>query len=310
VALAARVEGFTREALEAALTRRTVVKTTIMRHTLHLVAASEYPAYAQLSRQALLRTHRNKYPGIDEKEAVADLRAFLSKPRTNAEIREHLAPLYPEISPSNSWYPISFARTLLPLVQLPPAGFWKQPPSARFVIDPRPLPAPADAAELAVRRYLGAFGPASRRDIASWAGATQADLAEALERLPTMSFLDEKGTELLDLPRQPRPPGDTRLPVRFLARWDQALIGYSDRDRILPPELYPLKLGLAGDQTVTVDGRIAASWIMERGARVARLAISPHVEIPRRAVAEIREEGLRTARFCAPESESVEVGGV
>lgn len=309
MALAARLEGFTREALEAALARRTVVKTTIMRHTLHLVAASEYPAYAQLSRQTFLRMHRKKYSGIDEEEAVAGLRAFLAEPRTNSEIREHLA-RYPEISPANSWYPISFARTLLPLVQLPPAGFWKQPASARFVIDPRPLPSPADAAELAVRRYLEAFGPSSRKDIASWAGAPQADLAEALERLPTMTFQDEKGTELLDLPRRPRPPGDLELPVRFLARWDQALLAYSDRDRIQPPELQPLKLGLAGDQTVTVDGRIAASWIMERGARVSRLVITPHVEIPRGAVSEIREEGLRTARFCAPDANAVEVSGV
>jgi hypothetical protein len=309
VALAARVEGFTRQSLEAALARRTVVKTTIMRHTLHLVAASEYPAYAQLSRQTLLRTNRKKYPGIDEEEAAAGLRAFLAEPRTNSEIREHLT-RYPEISPANSWFPISFARTLLPLVQLPPAGFWKQPSSAQFVIDPRPLPSPADAAELAVRRYLGAFGPASRRDIAYWAGATQADLADGLERLPLVTFHDEQGIELLDLPRQPRPPGDLKLPVRFLARWDQALIGYSDRERIQPPELRPLKLGLAGDQTVTVDGRIAGSWIVERGARVARLAITPHVEIPRRAISEIREEGHRTARFCAPDAASVEVAGV
>jgi hypothetical protein len=280
-----------------------------MRHTLHLVAASEYPAYAQLSRQTHLRALGKKYPGIDLEEAAAGLRAFLAEPRTNPEIRDYLA-RYPEISPANSWFPISFARTLLPLVQLPPAGFWKQPPSARFIVDPRPRPSPADAAELAVRRYLGAFGPASRRDIAAWAGATQADLAEALERLPTMSFLDEKGVELLDLPRQPRPPASLALPVRFLARWDQALLAFSDRDRIQPPELDPLKLGLAGDQTVTVDGRIAGSWNVKHGKRVARLVIEPHVDIPRRAIAEIRAEGERTARFCAPDAASVEVGGI
>src|SRR3954463_11625538 len=52
LALAARLDGFTRQALEAAIGARRVVKTTIMRLTLHLAAADEYPAYAQLTRQA------------------------------------------------------------------------------------------------------------------------------------------------------------------------------------------------------------------------------------------------------------------
>ncbi|MEA2270906.1 MAG: hypothetical protein QOC64_3516, partial [Solirubrobacteraceae bacterium] len=51
LALAARVEGFDRSALEAAFAQREVVKTTVMRNTLHAVAADEYDAYAQLARQ-------------------------------------------------------------------------------------------------------------------------------------------------------------------------------------------------------------------------------------------------------------------
>ena len=43
VALAARLEGFERENLSRALHDRTVVRATLMRETLHLVAAEDYP---------------------------------------------------------------------------------------------------------------------------------------------------------------------------------------------------------------------------------------------------------------------------
>ena len=200
-----------------------------------------------------------------------------------------------------------FARTLLPLLQLPPAGAWDDKRRARFVRDPRPLPDPADAAALVLARYLAAFGPAGRRDVAAWAGVAQRDLAPGWERLTTIAHRDEHGRELLDLPGLPLPPASTRLPARLLAPWDQPLLAYADRDRILPPELLALKLTLSGDPTVTVDGRVAASWRLERDGDTVRVLVTPHVELSRSARAQIRAEALRTARFCEPDARSHEV---
>ena len=60
-----------------------------------------------------------------------------------------------------------------------------------------------------------------------------------------------------------------------------------------------MKLTISGDPTVTVDGRVAASWRLEREGDVARLSVTPHVELARRARAEIRAEALvAPARFC------------
>ena len=200
------------------------------------------------------------------------------------------------------WTPVIFARMLLPLVQLPPAGFWDDKRRPSFVVDPRPLPDPADAAAVVLARYLAAFGPASRRDVAAWAGVAQRDFAEAWARLETVSYRDEHGTELLDLPGQPLPPASTPLPVRLLAHWDQPLLAYADRERIIPAEVRPLKLTLSGDPTVTVDGRVAASWKLEREGDAVQLTVTPHVEIRRSARAEIRAEAKRTARFCEPDA--------
>jgi len=281
VALAARLDGFTREALEQAITAREVVKTTIMRLTLHLVAADDYPAYHQLARQARLRA------APDAPEIEAELRPWLAQPRTNAEIRERLN------ADSGDWVSISLVRTLLPLIQLPPAGHHGDRTRAKFVIDPRPLPHPDEAAAQIVSRYLRAFGPASMKDIAAWAGVAQRDIEAGVERLPTLSFIDEKDNRLFDLPDQPLPPATTKLPPRFLARWDQPLLAFADRDRIIPPQLLPLRLTLSGAQTLTVDGRVAASWKLQRSTRVTRVTIEPHTDIRKSAHAQIRAEAKR-----------------
>ena len=70
VALAARVQGLRVEDLQRAVECRDVVKTTIMRLTLHLVAAADYPAFAQLTRQVQMRKWRKTYAHLDERQVT------------------------------------------------------------------------------------------------------------------------------------------------------------------------------------------------------------------------------------------------
>ena len=181
VALAARLDGFTRDDLEAAFSARSVVKTTIMRLTLHVAADADYPAYAQLTRQGQMRKWRKTYPHLDEAKVAAELTKWFEEPRSNPEIRERVR-RYDGVT-DEPWTSVIFARMLLPLVQLPPAGSWDDKRRPLFVVDPRPRPEPADAAALVLARYLAAFGPASRRDVAAWAGVSQRDFAAAWERV-------------------------------------------------------------------------------------------------------------------------------
>jgi hypothetical protein len=299
IALAARLDRFTQADLEAAIAARAVVKSTLMRSTLHLAAAEDYPAYHQLARQARMRTWRKAYGHLDEERVVAELGAWFAEPRGNAEIRARVG-AYDGVE-ETPYAPTMFARTLLPLVQLPPAGHWAdRGRGAAFVADPRPLPSPEDAAELVLRRYLGAFGPASRRDAASWAGVAQRDFAAAFERIETVSYRDEHGSELLDLPGGPLPGASTPLPPRLLAHWDQPLLAYADRDRIIPPELRPLQLTLSGDPIVTVDGRVAASWSYAHEGDTVAIDVRAHRDIPRSARAGVRAEAERVAHLVHP----------
>ena len=206
-------------------------------------------------------------------------------------------------STSDAWTPVIFARTLLPLVQLPPAGYWDDARRGRGSCSIRArCPTPPTPRRSSSPATSTAFGPASRRDVAAWAGVAQRDFAEAFERVETVSFRDEHGTELLDLPGRPLPPADTPLPPRFLAHWDQPLLAYAERDRIIPPEVQPLKLTLSGDPTVTVDGRVAASWSIE--GRPAHHDHAARRDQPRGAARRSARRPKRTARFCEPDATS------
>ena len=240
---------------------------------------------------------------------VEELGRWLRRPRTNAEIREHLHARY-DGGRDGLGADLVRACNVLLLVQLPPAGHWNDPRRSSFVVDQRPLPSEQDAAALVVERYLAAFGPASRRDMASWAGAAQRDFAAGLERLTTVTYRDEKDVE----------PSTCR--TRRCRRWSRSCPCASSRAGSSPCS--PTRtatasfrrscsrswLTLSGDQTITVDGRVAASWKLDRSARLTRVRVIPHRDILRRAHAQIRAEARRTARFCEPGVDKVEVAGL
>ena len=149
-----------------------------------------------------------------------------------------------------------------------------------------------------MRRYLGAFGPASRADFAVWSGMRVSDFAEAFEALePLRRFRDENGRELLDLQRAPLPAADTPAPVRFLPKWDNVLLAFADRTRVLPEEYRKTVIAKNGDvaQTFLVDGVVAGTLASTRTASASRRAV--RAAPARRAPRELDDEAARLAEF-------------
>src|SRR5690606_9281246 len=150
----------------------------------------------------------------------------------------------------------------VPAVQLPPRGVWRTKAGARYAtleswLGRKVEPLPADGSDPAgcrlVRRYLAAYGPASSADLRAWAGVAGLPAAVAAVRDELVTFKDERGRLLLDLPDAPRPDPDTPAPVRFLPAFDNAILGYHDRTRIIGDE--HRHLSVAGARVVLVDGR-------------------------------------------------------
>ena len=292
------LRSFERSDLDRALTRRSVIQGTLMRETIHVVSKRDYPLFAAGIRRPGQEWWRrvNKLPAHLDMEPFAErTRRFLrGTTRSLVEITEFLhANRFPGASP---W---GFAHWV-DLVRVPPAGTWHQRRAHTFALAEEwvgPLDATEDEGiEHLVRRYLAAFGPAPRRDVASWAGLKIGDVAPVLERMTLRRFRDEAGKELLDLPRAPLPDPETPAPVRFLPTWDAALLVHARRTGILPEKYRPLILSTQippSVPTFLVDGSVAGRWRYDRG----RIELSPFERLDRGVTRELREESERLAAF-------------
>lgn len=196
VGLWSRVEGFERDALTRALARRHVVQATLMRNTIHLTSPQDYwPLVLAIrgERMAWSRRVQKAEPRTMEWAATRLREVLADGPRRQAEI---VAALGDEV-----WRP--GIAIWVDLVRVPPSGTWERRRADLFGlaedwVGPAPELSEQEAVEHLVRRYLGAFGPAPKEDIADWAGMRLGAIAPALERLRLRRFRDEQGRELLD----------------------------------------------------------------------------------------------------------------
>jgi hypothetical protein len=312
VGLWTRLRGFGRTDLTEPIERREVVRATMMRSTLHLVTAEDYRLFRLALQPALTRAFQGfngpRVVGLDLGRLVEAARARMEAgPVGNAELRELLAGLEPERDPASLMYGV---RSHLPMIQVPTGGRWGHGGAGAYALAEAELVRPEKGLPGLVRRYLTAFGPASVADAQAWAGmAGLRGTFEAL-RVELLSFRDERGVELFDLPDAPRPPADASAPIRFVPEYDNLVIGHADRSRGLPDAYRKGVLLSAGRvrATVLVDGFVAASWWTERARKAARLVVEPFGPIGGTARAAIEAEGERLLRFIEPDATAFEVG--
>ena len=168
---------------------------------------------------------------------------------------------------------------------------WTTRPSATYELVPAPPAVDVRQARTElVRRYLRAFGPATRADVSGWSGLPVRDFEYALEGLPTRRA--EDGRVLYDVPRAPLPGGDVPAPVGFLPKWDNALLGFADRTRVISDEIRRQMVGKNGDvaQTVLVDGFVAATWSVDPKGKVT---VQPFAPLSREWRREVADEAAR-----------------
>lgn len=315
-ALAARLEGFEREHLHAALHERTVVRATLMRETIHLVAARDYPhdAAAMAGLFATLRA-RHLPDGVTMERVVelaGELPELLRVPLEATRLRALLAELEPEIADDRVWRRVRTNAAILHAPGDDPHAFGQR---NRFVAAAAWLGATAsDEAEglrRLVRRTLAAYGPCSRADLAAFTGLPVATLAPALAALADElePLRDEGGRELHDLRGAPRPPADTPAPLRLLGEWDNVLLAHADRTRMFDDETRRRVIRNNGDvrPTILVDGTVAGTWTWQVRRRVATVVPEPFRPLTKAQRAELEREAELVLRVLEPAAERFDV---
>ncbi|CAM5659901.1 hypothetical protein GCM10010329_24650 [Streptomyces spiroverticillatus] len=305
--LAARLEGFDPQELSELMRTRQVARIVSMRSTIHTLTADDALTLRPLVQPVVdreLRMFLGRLPGVDGDRVAALARPFLDeRPRPLKELRELLLTEWPDADPQAL---ATVARCALPALQATPRGLWGESGQVELTGAgswfgrPEPVLTDEDTQELldaTVLRYLDAYGPASVKDMQTWCGLTR--LRTAFERLrpDLLTFRDENGVELFDLPDAPRPDADTPAPPRFLPEYDNLLLSHADRTRVGPAE-YRTRTwyGNVSYCTLHVDGLIAGIWRLEESKRddSATLLVEPFAPLSHRQRAEVEEEGART----------------
>jgi len=320
VGLWTRLAGFRHEELKELITERAVLRAHLMRNTVHLVDAGDYvrfrPLYQPLLARHLAGNFGKNLIGVDLTELAAVAADLLGQtPLTRVELGARLAPRWPDHDPASLAYAASH---LLPLVQVPPRGLWGEPnhraafmlanawlagrdpsasPSPPLGLDPTPMEQSTMLEQL-VLRYLAAYGPASVADAQAWSGLSR--LREVTDRLGSRlrAFTGPDGADLLDLPDAPRPDPDVPAPPRFLPEYDNLLLSYAERSRVIPhrrPVPLPPGHGATGG-TLLVDGLWQADWKISQGV----LEIEPFISLGPADRDAVAAEGERLLGFAAP----------
>jgi len=289
-----RTTSFRRETLERELASGAVVRATVMRQTLHLVTRRDYG----LIRAAMSETNFPWEMTIAKRLAPSIRRLAESDSLTTDQALAHLKAKHglTGVAARRAW---RAARVRAHVLHHHEAALWQTRRESRFVAIEEPeTHVPIEARAELLRRYLAAFGPASRRDIVAWSMMHVPELQRALDLLePLRRFRDEQGRELFDVPRAPLPDPDTPAPVRFLPKWDNVLLAWADRTRVLPEKYRKKVIRMNGDvaQTFLVDGFVAGIWHVEDG----RVVLEPFARLSRPVRRELEDEAERLEAFLA-----------
>ncbi|WUV13023.1 winged helix DNA-binding domain-containing protein [Amycolatopsis sp. NBC_01488] len=311
-ALWSRLHGFQPSELASLLEERQVVRIALMRGTVHLVTAADALAWRpvlQVLYDRDLKTntqHARELAGLDHSEVASAARELLTASAlTSTALGAELAKRWNVPAASLT----HLARGRLPLVQTPPRAIWGKAGQTTYacldewVGAPLPPPSPASLIE----RYLRAFGPASVADVQAWAGITR--LGEVASSMDLRRYRDPDGRELLDLPELTVPDEDVPAPPRLLGPFDQTILSFADRTRVISDAYRKRVITQNGlvKGTLLVDGQVRGFWEITKAKKAAAIELSPFEKLPKRDLAALESAAGRLVTWAEPAAETQEV---
>ena len=307
-----RSRGIQMTDLDRALNQqRSIVRTWLMRGTLHVVAAEDLRWLLQLLGPVFVRAGATRHAQLGLHDAlksrgVAAIRRILTNagPLTRHELLDRLRSQDIELDPKTQ-APIHLIglAALQGILCLGPAREGGE--STYVLLDDWVPPAPARSRESALaelaRRYFAAYGPATAEDLAAWSGIPMTEARSAV--IGARSGLSEvmiQGRPGLALKKGLSPVSmPAKTEVRLLPTLDSYLLGYRRRDLAVPLPLQR-RLQRGGGwlhPAVVVDGRAVAAWSLDRAGRNARITIEPFEALSRAIRTGIDTEGRDISRF-------------
>ena len=333
VALRTRMTDLERDDFFAAMTDGRLLMATLLRGTIHVVSAAEFPVYAAIADayggdEWRRKAGPDEEPSAAQRTLVTAVLAFAAgTARTADEISEfvedwvgrHPHAVSAEESEHQRTYKWRPIRSWSGMLRTPADGTFGERAPAAYRSAPHwdggdGLPDLDDATDAIVRAHLRAFGPAGPEDVAQWIKWGVPPVRQSFRRLESEldRLEDEAGRVLYDLAGAPRPDPGATAPVRLLPWFDSALLAYAHgkRQRIIPDEhrsaVY-IRANLQVKPTFLVDGMVAGTWALDRKRTLATLTLTPLRTLTAADQKAVTAEADRLVRFCQPDAAGYQV---
>ncbi|GAC1370958.1 MAG: winged helix DNA-binding domain-containing protein [Ktedonobacteraceae bacterium] len=152
-------------------------------------------------------------------------------------------------------------------------------------------------------RYLGAYGPATPHDQATWSGLPMSQTRAAWQHLADQLLeVEVAGSPawLLkkDAARLNEQPASTPI-VHLLPSFDPCLLGYQKRDLLVPPQ-YARRINAGGGMlhpTLLADGRAVGTWKSKQQQNYLQVQVEPFGQLAPEVSAQVETEVSDLARF-------------
>jgi hypothetical protein len=289
-------------------TERTIVRTWVMRNTLHFIAAEDVHWLLGLLSPRSTRRTRRRREQLGLSEAVVERGIGLiydllkDGPLPRAELLANIG---------SHGIPVDGQAGIHLLARAALEGVVCYGPDVgnklTFVLLDQWLQdaaqtQPTDPLVMLAQRYLTAYAPAAPEDFAQWAGITLTDARAGFAGLGDTLFevnVEGEPAWLLEAQIGWLETPDERTIVRFLPAFDIYLLGWRSRDSILSTS-YSDRIHPGGGilhPSVMINGRIVGRWKSVKAKAVTGIVIEPFEPLGAAILDALRAEGQNLGYF-------------
>jgi hypothetical protein len=293
-------------AFEQALAQRKVVRSWVLRGTLHLAAAEDLRWLLALAAPALLTRTAAAYreAGLDEaafRNILPAIRQCLEGGRQLTRVELFAALAQRRINTEGErGGRILYRAAQLGLICL---GDLRGKQAAYTLLDEWLPPAPElpreDALKKLAQRYFSSHGPATLADFTWWSGLAAGEARAALEMTaPGLAHALFEGCTVWWSKRTPAQAAGAPA-VQLLAGFDEYVLGYTDRKAVIDTAHAGKLMTPNGlfRPALLVGGRVAGTWKAEVKKGALTINMTPFASLPRGSAGALRLAAQRHAAF-------------
>jgi winged helix DNA-binding protein len=309
--VAVRVDCSVEDVRKALWKDKTLVKTWLMRGTLHLIPGKDLPLYTAATSRRWVRINNAwlKFMQVSEPEVWQLVDAMGAALSGTPMSREELIDVVAKDKPARIRAALKsgWGGMLKPAARNGMLCFGpSRGQNVTFVRPPEWLGSwrkvdPEDALADVARRYLRTYGPATKEDFArwwgNWSGVGVAAWAALEKELAAVSVEGYKAQMLsADLESLPDPSADPS--VQLLPNFDPYLMGHSNRDHLFDPAHRWKVSRVAGwiSPVVLADGRVLGTWGHVASGKTLRITVEPFKSLPVKVKSEVRARAESIAK--------------